>query len=185
MHATLAGVLLALTIPLRARGAKQEAPARILECDLHAPVVFAILPLFAFANAGVSFEGMQLADLAHGIPLGIAAGLFFGKQAGIMLVTLALVAMRIARLPSGSTWLSFHGVAIITGIGFTMSLFIGSLAFKEELAVQLPVDERVGILLGSALSAVVGFLVLRHAPPARTPSRAAKEGTAAAEQPFF
>lgn len=161
VHATLAGVLLALTIPLRSGGEHAEAPARELERDLHLPVAFGVLPLFAFANAGVSFDGMQLADLGHGVPLGITAGLFFGKQIGVMLIAAAIVAMGLARLPSGSTWGSFYGVTILTGIGFTMSLFIGSLAFKEELAVSLPVDERIGILLGSALSAVAGYLVLR------------------------
>jgi NhaA family Na+:H+ antiporter len=161
VHATLAGVLLALTIPLRSGGDHAEAPARELERDLHLPVAFGVLPLFAFANAGVSFQGMELADLGHGVPLGITAGLFFGKQIGVMLIAAALVAVGLARLPSGSTWGGFYGVALLTGIGFTMSLFIGSLAFKEELAVQLPVDERIGILLGSALSAVAGYLVLR------------------------
>ena len=161
VHATLAGVLLALTIPLRTGGDDAVAPARELERDLHLPVAFGVLPLFAFANAGVSFQGMQLADLGHGVPLGITAGLFFGKQIGVMLIAAPLVAVGLARLPSGSTWGSFYGMAILTGIGFTMSLFIGSLAFKEELAVSLPVDERIGILLGSALSAVAGYLVLR------------------------
>ncbi len=163
VHATLAGVLLALTIPLRAQGRGQSSPSRLLERDLHAPVVFGVLPLFAFANAGVPLAGMQLADLTHGISSGIAAGLFFGKQIGIMAVTFALVSSGLARLPSGSTWLSFYGVAIITGIGFTMSLFIGSLAFKEDLMLPLPVDERIGILLGSGLSAVAGYFLLRYA----------------------
>ncbi|MBE0621461.1 MAG: Na+/H+ antiporter NhaA [Burkholderiales bacterium] len=168
VHATLAGVLLALTIPLRTRGKEGEAPALQLERDLHPPVVFGILPLFAFANAGVSFDNMQFADLAHSVPLGITAGLFLGKQIGVMLVVIPLVAMGLARLPSGANWASFYGVALITGIGFTMSLFIGSLAFKEEFAAQLPVDERVGILLGSALSAVAGYLVLRYSLHRRT-----------------
>ncbi|MBE0613527.1 MAG: Na+/H+ antiporter NhaA [Burkholderiales bacterium] len=161
VHATLAGVLLALTIPLRASRSEGEGPALRLERDLHVPVAFGVLPLFAFANAGVSFDNMQFADLTHSVPLGITAGLFFGKQIGIMLIVFALVAMGLARLPSGANWASFYGVALITGIGFTMSLFIGGLAFKEEFAAQLPVDERVGILLGSALSAVTGYLVLR------------------------
>ena len=119
-----------------------------------------MLPLFAFANAGVSFDGMQLTDLTHPIPLGITAGLFLGKQVGVMLVSVPLVLAGLARLPSGTSWAAFYGAAIITGIGFTMSLFIGSLAFKEEFVAQLPVDERVGILLGSALSAIAGYLIL-------------------------
>jgi NhaA family Na+:H+ antiporter len=130
------------------------------------PVVFAVLPLFAFANAGVSFQGMSIQDFGHSITLGIALGLFLGKQIGIMSVTALLVYLRVARLPQGATWLSFYGVALITGIGFTMSLFIGGLAFKEN-AVELAVDERVGILLGSAVSAVVGYLVLRFATSGR------------------
>lgn len=163
VHATLAGVLLALTIPLRVGGAPEGAPARRLETDLHAPIMFGILPLFAFANAGISFEGMQVADVAHPIPLGISAGLFLGKQFGVMLFAAPLVLFGLARLPAGTTWAAFYGVAIITGIGFTMSLFIDSLAFKEEFVAQLPVDERIGILIGSALSGVVGYLVLRWA----------------------
>ena len=160
VHATLAGVLLALTIPLRAPGPREASPARRLEADLHGPIAFGVLPLFAFANAGVSFDGMQLTDLTHPIPLGITAGLFLGKQVGVMLVSVPLVLAGLARLPSGTSWAAFYGAAIITGIGFTMSLFIGSLAFKEEFVAQLPVDERVGILLGSALSAIAGYLIL-------------------------
>jgi NhaA family Na+:H+ antiporter len=160
VHATIAGVLLALTVPLRAAN-HAMSPARKLERDLHAPVVFGILPLFAFANAGVSFAGLTLGDIAHPITLGIALGLFLGKQLGIVLITALLVAVRAARLPQGATWASFYGVAILAGIGFTMSLFIGSLAFHDGLAAKPPVDERLGILLGSALSAITGFAVLR------------------------
>jgi len=172
VHATLAGVLLALTIPLRTRSAREAAPARELERDLHAPVAFGVLPLFAFANAGVSFAGMGLADLGHGITLGTAAGLFFGKQLGVMLVAAQLIYAGLARLPSGTSWAAFYGVAVITGIGFTMSLFIGSLAFKEEFVADLPVDERVGILVGSAASAVVGYLILRLALRRPAPAQA-------------
>ena len=161
VHATIAGVLLALAIPLRTRKPGEAAPARELERDLHLPVAFGVLPLFAFANAGVDFGGMQLADLGHGVTLGVAAGLFLGKQLGVALVTVPLVAAGLARLPSGTNWAGFYGVAVLTGIGFTMSLFIGSLAFKEEFTANLPVDERVGILLGSAISALAGYLILR------------------------
>jgi NhaA family Na+:H+ antiporter len=170
VHATLAGVLLALTIPLRVGGPPEASPARRLEADLHGPVSFGVLPLFAFANAGVALGGMQLADLAHPIPLGITAGLFLGKQVGVMLVSVPLVLAGLARLPSGTGWPAFYGAAIVTGIGFTMSLFIGSLAFKEEFAANLPVDERIGILLGSALSAIVGYLILRFALRRSTPA---------------
>jgi NhaA family Na+:H+ antiporter len=167
VHATIAGVLLALTIPLRTRAPEEASPARELERDLHLPVVFGVLPLFAFANAGVDFGGMQLADLGHGVTLGIVAGLFLGKQLGVMLVTALLVSTGLARLPSGSNWAAFYGVAVLTGIGFTMSLFIGSLAFKEEIAASLPVDERIGILLGSGMSALAGYLVLQWVLRAR------------------
>jgi NhaA family Na+:H+ antiporter len=170
VHATIAGVLLALTIPLRTEK-PERSPSRQLERDLHGSVTFAVLPLFAFANAGVSFAGMALADLAHPITTGIALGLFLGKQAGIMAISGALILVGWARLPKGATWGSFYGVAVLTGIGFTMSLFIGSLAFKGELAVALPVDERVGILLGSAVSAIAGYLILR----AVTRSRAVQD----------
>ena len=168
VHATIAGVLLALAIPLRTSEPGEVSPSRELERDLHLPVAFGVLPLFAFANAGVDFGGMQLSDLGHGVTSGIAAGLFLGKQLGVMLVTVALVAAGLARLPSGTNWGAFYGVAVITGIGFTMSLFIGSLAFKEEFSANLPVDERVGILLGSGISALVGYLVLRVTLPRRT-----------------
>jgi NhaA family Na+:H+ antiporter len=161
VHATLAGVLLALTIPLRGGVPGQPSPASQLESDLHVPVAFAVLPLFAFANAGVSFDGMALSDLAHPIPLGITLGLLFGKQLGVMAVTVVLVRAGVARLPQGANWWGFYGVAVLTGIGFTMSLFIGSLAFHDGLPVKLPVDERVGILIGSLLSGVLGYLILR------------------------
>jgi NhaA family Na+:H+ antiporter len=170
VHATLAGVLLALTIPLRVPGPPEASPARNLEADLHGPIAFGVLPLFAFANAGVAFDAMQLTDLAHPIPLGITAGLFFGKQIGVMLVSVTLVLSGLARLPSGTGWTAFYGAAVVTGIGFTMSLFIGSLAFKEEYAANLPVDERIGILLGSALSAIAGYLILRFALRRSTPA---------------
>lgn len=175
VHATLAGVLLALTIPLRTDRPDGLSPAKKLELDLHVPVAFAVLPLFAFVNAGVSFQGMTVQDLGHPVTIGIALGLFLGKQAGVMAVTALLVGLRMARLPQGATWTSFYGVAALTGIGFTMSLFIGSLAFKEEMAIAMTVDERVGILLGSAVSAVVGYLVLLLAT---RPGRKAAAGQA-------
>ena len=162
VHATLAGVLLAMTVPFRV-APDVASPSQLLERDLHAPVAFGVLPLFAFANAGVSLHGLTLNDLAHPISLGIALGLFAGKQAGVMAVTALLVSLRVARLPQGATWPSFYGVAVLAGIGFTMSLFIGSLAFHEGLPAKLPVDERLGILLGSAMSAIAGYLILRAA----------------------
>jgi NhaA family Na+:H+ antiporter len=160
VHATIAGVLLAMTIPLRTGDA--PSPARQLEGDLHGPVQIAILPLFALANAGVSFQGMSWADLGDPVTLGIAAGLFLGKQVGIMLFAAALIFAKIARLPQGAGWLGFYAVSVLCGIGFTMSLFIGSLAFGGA-AETLAVDERVGILLGSAISAIAGLALLRFA----------------------
>jgi NhaA family Na+:H+ antiporter len=164
VHATIAGVLLAMTIPLRT-GA-EPSPSRQLEGDLHVPVQFVTLPLFALANAGVSFQGMSWADLGEPVTLGTAMGLFVGKQAGIMVVSAALIFSGLARLPQGASWFGFYAVSVLCGIGFTMSLFIGSLAFEGELSGMLPVDERVGILLGSALSAVIGYLALSFALPA-------------------
>lgn len=161
VQATIAGVLLAMTIPLRTGSG--PSPSRQLESDLHLPVQFAILPLFALANAGVSFRGMSWGDLADSVTLGTAAGLFAGKQAGIMLVSGLLIGTGMARLPKGADWFSFYAVAVLCGIGFTMSLFIGSLAFHDGAASALPVDERVGILLGSALSAAAGYILLRAA----------------------
>lgn len=161
VHATIAGVLLAMTIPLRTGDA--PSPARQLEGDLHGPVQFAILPLFALANAGVSFQGMSWTDLGHPVTLGIAIGLFLGKQIGIMLCSGLLIATGFARLPPGVNWLGFYGVSVLCGVGFTMSLFIGSLAFVDDTAQAMAVDERVGILLGSAISAFVGLMLLRFA----------------------
>lgn len=163
VHATIAGVLLAFTIPLRTRE-PDNAPLRRLEHDLHAPVAYAILPLFAFANSGIDFGGMNLQMIAHPVPLGIAAGLFVGKQIGVFVTSALLIGSGLARMPEGVGWGALYGVSILCGIGFTMSLFVASLAFPDG---ALPVDERIGIMLGSLLSAVAGYLVLRlSAPPA-------------------
>lgn len=163
VHATIAGVLLAFTVPLRGKYDGQ-APLVRLEHDLHSPVAFAILPLFAFANAGITFAGMRLDMLWHPVPLGIALGLFLGKQIGVFGVSWLFVRLRWARLPEGVNWASLYGVSLLCGIGFTMSLFVSSLAFHESPqggAVPLPVDERIGVILGSVLSALLGYTVLR------------------------
>lgn len=166
VHATIAGVLLAFTIPLRTRD-PGNAPLRRLEHDLHAPVAFAILPLFAFANSGIDFGRMSVDMIAHTVPLGIAAGLFAGKQVGVFLASALLIGSGFARMPEGVGWGALYGVSILCGIGFTMSLFVASLAFPDA---ALPVDERIGIMLGSLLSAVAGYLVLRlSARPAGAP----------------
>ena len=166
VHATLAGVALALAVPSRRTGGGSSLAQR-LEEGLHPWVTYGILPLFAFANAGVSMQGLAPATLVGPVPLGIGLGLFLGKQAGVMISTAAAVWLGAARLP-GSGWPQFYGVALLTGIGFTMSLFIGTLAFSE---VGYTAEVRVGVLAGSLLSAVAGYLVLRLLP-----ARQAKAG---------
>lgn len=160
VHATLAGVLLAMFIPMRAPNDPSVSPLRSLEHDLHAAVAFVILPIFAFCNAGIDFAGVGAEQLFHGVTIGTAAGLFFGKQIGIVFFCWLGVAMKWSRLPQGVNWASLYGTAALCGIGFTMSLFIGSLAF-EETGENLIVDERLGIVAGSLASGFVGFLVLR------------------------
>ena len=164
VHATLAGVALAAVIPMRDPANPKHSPLRALEHDLHPSVAYVILPVFAFANAGVSFEGVRLATLLEPVPLGIAAGLFLGKQFGVFLFSWLAVQLRLARLPAGVTWPQVYGTALLCGIGFTMSLFIGSLAF-ENAGPQYGASVRLGIIVGSLLSAVAGFLLLRLALP--------------------
>ncbi|DAB38763.1 MAG: Na(+)/H(+) antiporter NhaA [Sulfuricurvum sp. RIFOXYD2_FULL_44_160] len=159
VHATLAGVILGLLIPL-----KNNKPSfHALEHSLHAPVNFIILPLFAFANTGIGFSNISAQDFYDNITLGIAFGLFIGKQAGVFLFSALAVWMGFGKLPYGVNWGQLYGVSIISGIGFTMSLFIGSLAFEHARAGGLALcDERLGILLGSLLSGVIGYAVLRY-----------------------
>lgn len=164
VHATIAGVLAALTIPIRrSPGAPDDlaSPLHTLEHSLHPWVAFAIVPLFGFANAGVSFDGIGVAQVLAPLPLGVAAGLFVGKQVGIFCAIRGTVAAGIAGRPAGATWLQIYGVALLCGIGFTMSLFIGGLAFSDPLLID---EVKVGVLGGSILSALTGFLVLRLAP---------------------
>jgi NhaA family Na+:H+ antiporter len=162
VHATLAGVALAFFIPLRTARPGETPPLRLLEQQLHPPVAYAILPLFAFANAGVSLAGLPASAFTDAVPMGIALGLALGKTAGVFGATLLAVGLRIARLPEGSGWLHMLGVAALCGIGFTMSLFIASLAFEEDAAL-LAVASRLGILAGSILSGIAGYLILRLA----------------------
>jgi Na+:H+ antiporter, NhaA family len=152
VHATLAGVALALFIPRR--------PARRLEHDLHPPVAFLILPLFAFANAGVSLAGVSFQSLLLPVPLGIIAGLLLGKALGVFATVFVVTRMGWTTLPAGASWGSMLGVALLCGVGFTMSLFIASLAF-EGTANEYAVQTRLGILAGSLASALLGYLVLR------------------------
>ena len=162
VHATLAGVVVAAFIPLRP--GDSESPARHLEHALHPWVAFAVLPIFAFANAGVSFYGMSVEKLSNGVPMGIILGLVFGKQLGVFgMVALARL-LRIAKLPSGATWGQVYGVALLSGIGFTMSLFIGTLAF-EHGDFNVLSGVKMGVLVGSVLSAIAGLLVLHLALP--------------------
>ena len=176
VHATLAGFAVACTIPLRTRDAA-DSPLRDLEHSLHPWVAYLILPLFAFANAGVSFAGISAEALLGPVSVGIAVGLFLGKQLGVFGVVWLAVKLGLASLPKGSNWLSIYGVALLTGIGFTMSLFIGSLAFERGAFDQLAAT-RVGVLTGSILSATAGYILLRRAfatNPSTAPS-GAKEG---------
>jgi Na+:H+ antiporter, NhaA family len=168
VHATLSGVILALAIPLRPMPSLQAEAAsgsgvsmlERLEHGLKPWVTYAIAPLFAFANAGVSLAGLKLAAMLAPVPLGIAAGLFLGKQAGIFLSVWLAVRLRLAEMPEGASWRQVYGVAVLGGIGFTMSLFIGTLAFPDP-ASALAV--RVGVLVGSLVSAAWGYTVLRSA----------------------
>ena len=168
VHATLAGVVLAFAIPLRAHDAHDHSPLRHLEHSLHPWVAFAILPLFAFANAGVSFAGMSVLSLFEPLPMGIAAGLFFGKQFGIAGFSWLAVKLRLASLPAGIRWREFYGMAILCGIGFTMSLFIASLAL-EGAGDAAATNARLGVLLGSFASSVCGYLFLRSSLKRRQP----------------
>ena len=160
IHATLAGVALALFIPLRTGDAEGDSPLRKLEHDLHPIVAFGVMPIFAFANAGVSLEGMTLRSLLEPVPLGIAAGLLAGKAIGVFGASALAIGTGFARLPQGANWGSLFGCSVLCGIGFTMSLFIANLAFGQS-APQLAVSAVLGILAASVVAAVVGYLLLR------------------------
>lgn len=159
VHATLTGVILAMFIPLTIKGHDKVSPLRILEHDLHAIVAFFVLPVFAFANAGIDLRGINSDQIFHSVPLGIALGLFFGKQIGIFSLCYLTIKLKFASLPRGMNWSGLYGTAALCGIGFTMSLFIGSLAF-EETGINLLFDERLGIIAGSIISGIVGYLIL-------------------------
>ncbi|MFA7945320.1 Na+/H+ antiporter NhaA [Pseudomonas brenneri] len=157
VHATLAGVTLAFCIPLRTKNA-EPSPLLGLEHALHPWVAYGILPLFAFANAGVSLAGVNLESFTHHVPMGIAAGLLVGKTVGVYGLTWLAVKTGLAALPSGANWGQVMGVAILCGIGFTMSLFVGSLAFVPGSSEYAGMD-RMGILTGSILAALIGYAV--------------------------
>jgi NhaA family Na+:H+ antiporter len=168
VHATLAGMVLAFFIPLRKGGGHQNSPLHHLEHILHPYVALLILPLFAFANAGIPFAGLSLASLAEPVPLGILLGLYLGKQAGVFGFSWIAVQLRLGKLPANTGWLELYGISALCGIGFTMSLFISSLA-SEEAGTGLIAQHRLGILGGTLLSAITGYLVLklalRNKPP--------------------
>jgi len=160
VHATLAGVVLALTIPGREDqiGEDKKSVLQQLEHALHVPVAFFIVPIFGFANAGVSLAGASLSQLTHPVTLGIAAGLFVGKQIGVFFATKLALATRLAEPPDGASTAQIYGVSVLCGIGFTMSLFIGLLAFPN--APDLEASVKIGVLVGSITSGIVGACVL-------------------------
>jgi len=157
IHATIAGVLLASTIPHRIKNVDFSLLVKT-EHGISPYVAFVIMPIFAFANAGVNLEGLSFSSLLAPVPLGILLGLFFGKQIGVLLFSYVSVKLKIADMPNDSNWLSVYGVSILTGIGFTMSLFVGNLAFVEN--TQYIDGVKIGVLSGSLLSTVFGFLLL-------------------------
>ena len=164
IHATIAGVLLAMTIPHR----KKEKDFSLLIKIEHAIspyVAFGIMPLFAFANAGVSLEGLSLSSLLDKVPLGIVLGLFVGKQLGVFVFSYVSIKLKIAQMPGNSSWYNFYGVGILTGIGFTMSLFVGNLAFVEN--VQYMDGVKIGVLTGSLLSTLAGYFLILLTPDKR------------------
>ena len=161
IHATIAGVLLAMTIPHR----KKEKDFSLLikvEHSISPYVAFGIMPLFAFANAGVSLEGLSLSSLLDKVPLGIVLGLFLGKQIGVFLFSYISIKLKFAQLPTNSNWYNFYGVGVLTGIGFTMSLFVGNLAFVEN--IQYMDGVKIGVLTGSLLSTLFGYFLILLTP---------------------
>ncbi len=168
VHATLAGVVLAMFIPLRAADgnaeAKSASPLRELEHTLHPWVAFGVLPAFAFFNAGVAVLNLSLGEVFHPVPLGIMSGLFFGKQVGVMALCWLATRIRVASLPAGVDWWQLYGTSLLCGIGFTMSLFIASLAFGQGGSDYLGL-ERLGILIGSLLCGLCGYAILRLTLP--------------------
>ncbi|WP_422345522.1 Na+/H+ antiporter NhaA [Parasphingorhabdus sp.] len=158
VHATLAGVIAALSIPLNAKDG--TSPLKHLEHILHPWTAFMVLPIFAFANAGVSLAGLQLSDLFAPLALGIAAGLVIGKQVGVFGFMFVAAKLGLVRRPMGVSWMQLYGLACLTGIGFTMSLFIGNLAFVDPTQIE---TVKLGVISGSLISGLLGFLILRFA----------------------
>jgi NhaA family Na+:H+ antiporter len=165
VHATLAGVITALMIPASDPKDPDHSPVQRLEHALHPWVAYGILPLFAFANAGVRLEGIRFSDLLQPIPLGIMMGLVIGKQVGVFTFSWLAVKAGLARLPSGVSFKQVYAASLLTGIGFTMSLFISMLAFENTASGEVVVMDRPGILLGSLVSAVLGYIALNFVLP--------------------
>ena len=157
VHATISGVLLATVIPHRKKNEEYSLLTKI-EHNISSYVAFGIMPLFALANAGVSLDGINLESLLSPVPLGIVLGLFVGKQIGVFLFSIIAIKLKIAQMPNNANWMSFYGVGILTGIGFTMSLFIGNLAFVEN--IEYIDSVKIGVLTGSLLSTLIGYGLL-------------------------
>jgi len=157
IHATISGVLLALLIPHDKKNSSKSLLLK-LEHSISKYVAFGIMPLFAFANAGVSLEGISLNTLLNPVPLGILCGLFFGKQIGVFLFSYLSVKLNFAQKPTNTNWVSLYAVSVLTGIGFTMSLFVGNLAFANS--VNYLDGVKIGVLAGSLLSTLVGYFLL-------------------------
>lgn len=161
VHATLAGVITALFIPMRCPQNPKYSPIKHLEHSLHPWVAFLILPVFGFANAGVSFQGISIDTLKDPVTLGVALGLFLGKQIGVFLPLLFAVLLKLSPMPERTNWVQLYGVSLLCGIGFTMSLFVGGLAFETQ---ENMTAVKLGVLIASLVSAVLGYVVLRMAP---------------------
>ena len=161
IHATIAGVLLAMTIPHRKKDKDFSLLIKV-EHAISPYVAFGIMPIFAFANAGVSLEGLSFSSLLDKVPLGIVLGLFVGKQLGVFIFSYASIKLKIAQMPSNTSWYNFYGVGVLTGIGFTMSLFVGNLAFADNL--QYMDGVKIGVLTGSLLSTLFGYFLILLTP---------------------
>ncbi|TRX56938.1 Na+/H+ antiporter NhaA [Thalassomonas sp. M1454] len=164
VHATLSGVLVALFIPMKDANDPSYSPLKSLEHDLHSVVAFFVLPVFAFANAGLNLTDVGFADVMHSVPIGIALGLIIGKQLGVFGFCWLAIKMNFTKLPQGMSWGTLYGTAALCGIGFTMSLFIGSLTFNADDLSKV-FDERLGIIVGSVVSGVLGYIILKFSLP--------------------
>lgn len=160
VHATLAGVILAFFIPIKGKG-NEPSPLKSLEHNLHSTVAFIVLPIFAFANAGISFVDVGVAQVLSPVPLGIILGLVIGKQLGVFGFCFIAIKLGFAKLPDNVNWQLLYGVALLCGVGFTMSLFIGSLAFEQSSDIPIFKD-RLGIVIGSVISGILGYFVIKN-----------------------